>query len=182
MKSKIYYFIVLSIVLFLGCADAYECVIKGSTIEKVGIGDPAEKVYSVFESRYRIIGEEKPHSVSTLSLYQGNEVIMKVSLDPDNRVLFIDAYDKCVTLKQIGVGSTLRELIKTYGKGQITPTDEGYLINFKSAKSLAFLLDDRDIPKRLRNIPDDVFNESQEKEILRLKNVRVCSIKIVSRE
>lgn len=43
---------------------------------------------------------------------------------------------------------------------------------------MSFLLDNADIPRRLRNIPDDVITEKQEKEILSLKNVKIRGIKI----
>jgi hypothetical protein len=52
------------------------------------------------------------------------------------------------------------------------------LVYFERSKKLSFLLDNSAIPKRLRNIPDDVFTEDQEKEILRLKHVRIKVIKI----
>jgi hypothetical protein len=168
------------VLLFCNCANANELLIKNGLINGVGVGDPKEKIFSTFSSRYQIIEEKKPGYVPTINLYQDKKKIIMFSTDPDNnnKILFIDVYDNCVTSEKIGIGSMLSDAIKVYGEGNLAPTDAGYLVYFERSKKLSFLLDNSAIPKRLRNIPDDVFTEDQEKEILRLKHVRIKVIKI----
>lgn len=181
MKFRLYMIVVLSTCLFVSYAYANDCLIINGAIMGIKIGDQAEKIFSTFESGYRIVEEKKPYSVRMVNVFHGDQKIIKFSLDPDNKILFVDAYGNCATTEHIGVGSTLGDALKTYGKGRIMPTDEGYLIYFERIKGVFFLLDNQGIPKRLRNIPDDVFNRKQEKEILKLTNIRISSIKLVSK-
>lgn len=170
--------ILLICIFFSSYINATDCLIKDGAIADVGIGDTKEKIFSTFASKYQIVEKNKPNSVQTLNLYQNKRLILKFSLDADNKIIFVDAYGDCLTSEKIGIGTTISDAIKNYGKCSLTPTDEGYLINFEKTKKISFLLDNHAIPKRLRNIPDDVFTKKQEKEILNLKNVRIKSIKI----
>lgn len=158
--------------------NATDCLIKDGAIAGVGIGDMKEKIFSTFASNYQIVEKNKPNSVQTLNLYQNKRLILRFSLDADNKIIFVDAYGDCLTSEKIGIGTTISDAIRTYGKCSLTPTDEGYLIDFEKIKKISFLLDNHAIPKRLRNIPDDVFTKKQEKEILKLKDIRIKSIKI----
>ena len=156
-----------------------DCLINNQKINGVGIGDPAEKIFSTFQSKYKIVDEKRPHSLRKVILYKENRLVIQFEITEDkNKILFISVYDNCVTNENIGIGSMLSDAVKVYGKGSISPADEGYLIDFAGAKGLSFLLDNGDIPKRLRNIPDDDFTKKQEKEIMNLKNVKIKSIKI----
>jgi hypothetical protein len=162
------------------CFNAYadECLINGKSIENVGIGDSVEKIHLIFETRYKITDETPPHSIRTVGLYENEKLIIKFSIGPDKKIIFIDVYNNYITSEHIGVGSTLKDAKKTYGKGELSPTDEGYLITFKKKKGFAFLLDDENIPKEFRNIPDDVFTKKHERKILRINNIAIKSIKI----
>ena len=176
-KNKII-LIVLIYIFFSSFANANDCLIENGKITGVGIGDTKEKIFSTFASKYQIVEKKKPNSVQTLNLYQNKKLILKFSLNADNKIIFIDAYGYCLTSEKIGIGTTISDAINTYGKCSLTPTDEGYLIDFEKTKKISFLLDNRAIPKRLRNIPDDVFTKKQEKEILKLKDIKIKSIKI----
>lgn len=178
MRCKLHIIFILFICLFCGYANANNCLIRDDAINGISIGDPLKKLFSTFGDKYKVIEENKPHFARMFILLVKNKLMAKFSVDSDNRIFLIEAYDNCVTPENIGVGSALQEAIKKYGKGSLTPTDEGYLIYFENVKRLAFLLDSQDIPKRLRNIPDDIFTRKQEAEILELNDVTIKSIKI----
>lgn len=170
---------ILAILICLSCSYAYasDCLIKDRSIKGISIGDTKDKIFSKFASEYQIIEERKPNHTPVLILSKNKRKIIQFEIDESNKILFISTND-CRTIENISSGSLMRDAIKVYGKANIDPTDEGYLISFDSIKGLSFLLDNATIPKRLRNIPDDVITEKQEKEIFNLKNVRIKSIKI----
>jgi hypothetical protein len=178
--TMIKYKIILSFLLVLLCnsANAYELLIKNGAVNGVGIGDTKEKISTTFSAKYQIVEEKRSGYMPTINLYQNKKKIAMFSI-ADNKIVYIDLYDNCITAENIGIGSTLKDALKTYGRGQLASSDQGYLVYFfEKVKKLAFLLDDADIPKELRNIPDDVITEKQEKKIFCLKNVKIKAIKI----
>jgi len=102
---------------------------------------------------------------------------MKISIK-DDKVFLIDVYALFSTDKNIHPGSILSKLLDTYGKGRINPTDAGYYVFFDEMPGIQFLINSKDIPQALQNIPDDVITEKQEKEILNLKKARISAIQI----
>jgi hypothetical protein len=184
MKShtwRRYGFLLLLVLCGLGRTVALSSettISSDGAIESVRPGDPASKIFATFKSHYRITDETKPGSARTLTLTVGDRPVVCFSIDGDSRIFLIDVSDVYRTMENIGNGSTLAEVRHVYGKGSVTPTDQGYLVSFPKLKHIAFLLRNEDIPSNLRDIPDDVFTPRQERRILSIGNARVVGIQI----
>jgi hypothetical protein len=169
---------------FLSCLPLRDALASNDTIsrdgavESVKIGDSAKKIFSTFESRYQVIDVTKPQCARAITLSRDKNTIATFSIDGDGRIFLIDIRGVFRTVENIGHGSTLAEAINLYGGGSVTPTDQGYLVTFEKMKNISFLLSNDDIPKDLRNIPDDVFTPDQEKRILGLGKARIIAIQI----
>jgi hypothetical protein len=94
------------------------------------------------------------------------------------RVFLIDSTERCATVEGIGPGVTLGRAQQIYGAGKTDPTDSGYFVWFPPRGQIEFLLDQRDIPKELRDIPDDVFSADNERAILGLSQARVSAVRV----
>jgi hypothetical protein len=77
---------------------------------------------------------------------------------------------------------TLAQAQERYGRGNLDPTDAGYFIWFERKKGILFLLDDRDIPKPLRGIPDDAMTPALERKILRVGNARIVAVRVTGQQ
>jgi hypothetical protein len=73
---------------------------------------------------------------------------------------------------------TLGRAQQVYGRARIDPTDSGYFIWFERTPGVMFLLDRRDIPISLRDIPDDVISPRQERQILNLHKTRLAMTRV----
>jgi hypothetical protein len=153
-------------------------LIRNGAIDGVRVGDPAKKIFSVFNSRYIIKDTKKPGSARLIILQVGEKTVVKFSVDTNEKIFFIQVNADYVTQENIGCGSTLSEAISAYGNGNLGPTDEGYTIEFQKKQGMSFLLNNNDIPKELRNIPDDVFTADQERKIMSIWGIRILAIQI----
>jgi len=129
--TMIKYKIILSFLLVLLCnsANAYELLIKNGAVNGVGIGDTKEKISTIFSAKYQIVEEKISGYMPTINLYQNKKKIAMFSI-ADNEIIYIDVYDDCITSENIGIDSTLKDALKTYGRGQLASTDQGYLVYF----------------------------------------------------
>jgi len=155
-------------------------IISNDGIESVKTGDSVDKVFSVFKHRYQINDLNNPHIMREITISEKGHRFLSFSIDSEGKIAMIDIYAKYRTRENIGCGSTLSSIIKTYGKGHIDPTDEGYYIFFDNSKikGVQFLLNNNDIPRDLRNIPDDVITNKNETKILSLGKARIVRIRI----
>lgn len=159
-------------------ASSERCIIDDGGIHSIRIGDSVPKIFSVFESQYDIRDIKKPDYVRQISVLDKGKVIFEFSIDSGGKIFLIDIYGHCVTKENIGRGSTLFDAISTYGQGSLDPTDRGYYVFFEKLKGVLFLLNDDDIPKELRNIPDDALTLEEEKRILSIGKIRILAIQI----
>lgn len=178
-KSRRYFFVLL--IFFLCLIDSQLAnanatknnIISNGEIESIKVGDSVSKIFSVFETKYQIKKE-----YLTVKLLKKGKLIVVFDLDDHEKILLIDIYAHYITEKKIGCGSKLSDLIKTYGQGKIDPADSGYFIWFERQKGIMFLLNNEDIPKELRNIPDDAIKPEDEKKIMSLKNAKISVIRM----
>jgi len=180
MKSNLKFMMALALLfcIFTTQSLANNRTIRNGGIHGVRVGDPAEKIFSVFKSEYTINDTKGTDSARLITLQLGKKNIAKFTIDTKGKIFLIEVYADYVTQENIGCGSTLSEAISAYGKGKITPTDEGYIIEFQKKQGISFLLDNNDIPKELRNIPDDVFTPEQGKNIMSIGRIRILATQI----
>jgi len=154
-------------------ARAEECRIEGDSIAGVRIGASKAEVIAQLSARYSVSEETKPYPklIARAGVADGRPA-MVIELNAD-RVFLIDSSEKCLTKKGIGPGVTLGRAQQVYGRARVDPTDSGYFIWFDRTPGVMFLLDDRDIPLALRDIPDDVISLRQERQILSLRKARL---------
>lgn len=155
-----------------------DVISEDGAIESVKIGDSDEKIFSTFKTRYHVSEETDPRQARTITLSRNKKTIATFSIDGEGHIFFIEVRSNYRTVENIGPGSTLSEAIGVYGNGTVSPTDTGYLVTFEKMQNISFLLNNNDIPKDLRNIPDDVFTQDQEKRILDLGKARIIAIQI----
>lgn len=161
---------------------AETCKILGNKVDTVRIGDTADKLFKRFNSEeYTVTSTSIPDTAKEIRISRAGNLIMTVYLDSNGRVFLIDVYDpKCRTQKNIGPGSTLHSVLRAYGRGEIDSTDRGYFVFFKSLPGILFLIEKDNIPAKLRNIPDDVFSQKHERQILGLKKARISIVEVSS--
>jgi hypothetical protein len=179
---KKYLFVLIFV--FLSCSPLRDALASNETIsrdgavESVKIGDSAKKIFSTFESRFQVSDVTKPQCARTITLSRDRNTIAVFSIDGEGRIFLIEIRGIFRTVENIGHASTLADGMNLYGRGSVTPTDQGYLVTFEKMKGISFLLSNDDIPNELRNIPDDVFTPDQEKRILELGKARIVAIQI----
>jgi hypothetical protein len=122
-------------------------LITSDGVDGINFGDPAQKIFTLFQKPYQIKDKKKPHSVRTISVYKKNHRIVLFSVDDKDKVLFIDIYGDYRTREGIGCGSTIEDAMRAYGAAKLSPTDEGYLLYFDTLKNITFLLNNNDLPK-----------------------------------
>lgn len=171
--SPLILFLSLIISQLLNATSATENIIHDNCLQTIRIGDPALNIFSVFGSKY-----QAKKDYLTVTLMEKGRTVLVFTLDAHENISLIDIYDHYTTEKYIRCGSKLSDLIKAYGRGKLDPTDRGYFVWFKKPKGIMFLLNNADIPKELRNIPDDAIKPEDEKKILSLGNARVSVIRI----
>jgi hypothetical protein len=146
-------------------------------VDNIKIGDRADKIYSALKSKYAIETADRSNHLKEIIVRKDKKMIMKVSLKDDS-VFLIDVYALFSTSKDIHPGSTLSEVLEAYGKGEINPTDAGYYVYYDNMPGIQFLINNQDVPKKIRNIPDDIITGDQEKQILNLKAAKIAAIQI----
>jgi hypothetical protein len=84
-----------------------------------------------------------------------------------DRAFMIDTYQPCATREGVGPGMLLRRARDIYGAdAELYSADAGYFVSFAATRRVMFLLQDSDLPKELRGIPDDVLTPALEKKVL----------------
>jgi hypothetical protein len=176
--------ILTSVLLLVSCAYASSdnCLFLDGKPLTVKIGDPVEKILGTFSYPYSINDVRKAKSVRQVHILEKDKTVVLFSIDSKGNVFLIDIYEQCSTKESIGPGSTLDDALKAYGLGMIEPSDMGYYVTFSNLKGIAFLLNDEDIPKELRGIPDDVLTSVEEKKILGMRHIRIVAIQIFATE
>jgi hypothetical protein len=152
---------------------------KDGIVEGIAVGDPMQKVFDTFSASYRVQDTTPsiPGHVKTVTVMHRNKQVITFEIE-NERVFLMHIFDEYVTAEHIGCGSTLSSARRAYGHGRLVPTDSGYLLTFKKIPWMSFLLKNGDIPEKLQGIPDDLFSEEDEKQILALGKIRIASIEI----
>ena len=152
--------------------------IKGCRIDGVEIGSNVSELYSKMGKKYRLDSIKKTGMIERVVVIDANARIGEFQVTDAGIILQGEITANFSAPKNITLFSKLGEILRVYGKGKIDPTEAGYYVWFKNLPSISFLINNDDIPKSLRNIPDDAFNNNYERKILRLKNARIKSVRV----
>jgi hypothetical protein len=145
-------------------------------VNNIKIGDSTDKIYKTLMPKYKL-KTINHQSLKEIDVFKDKKRIMHISIT-DNKVFLIDVYALYSTEKNIQPGSTLDSVLSAYGEGKVNPTDIGYFVWFKDYPGIQFLIDNNGVPEKLRDIPDDVIKEEQEKQILNLKKAKISAIQV----
>jgi hypothetical protein len=157
-----------------------ECAFDSKGLGQLKIGDPESKVRDIFASGYGITEHSGGIAQRRVEVRKSssNGKLYSFSLSNDDRVMFIDIFGACKNADGIGIGSRLGDARKRYGKAKLEPTDAGYFVIFDRIPTIGFLLENKDLPKKLRNLPDDSTSTKSERSILATSNARFLQIRI----
>jgi hypothetical protein len=161
-----------------------ECVVETGRVNGVRIGEPIDQVMSTFQKDFEV-SEEKPKQsldphVFRVSKKSNQKRWITFAVNRNKKITMAYVEGPCATKEGVGVGSTLGEAIRMYGSPLISPSDPGYYVGFRKTPRVNFLLDNRDLPKRLRGISDDELKAKEEKEILGYRNARIIEIRLTT--
>jgi hypothetical protein len=139
---------------------------------------------SVFQKDFEV-SEEKPIQsldpyVFHVSKKSNQKRWITFAVNRNKKITMAYVEGPCATKEGVGVGSTLGEAIKAYGHPRLSPTDVGYYVGFRKIPWVTFLIDNKDISEKLRNIPDDELKPKQEKKILSNRNARIVEIRLTT--
>jgi hypothetical protein len=176
--------IVLGLTAISSSACRQKCDVGIGHVGVIRLGDSKDQVLKQLANRYSVMEPAAHGQEATLiaRAHDGNTdkpalvVYFRAGL-----VSIIDSYEQCATPEGIGPGVTLGRALQVYAGGKIAPTDLGYCVWFPPNEEITFLLDQRDVPDHLRNIPDDVFSADNERDILRLANARISAVRVTAR-
>lgn len=163
--------------IYMSAVGADLAHITQCSVDNIKIGDTFDRIYDVLRPKYTIKKTKELDSLKEVAVLKGKKEVMHISLK-DNKIFLIDVYALYSTTKNIHPGSKLSAVLSAYGIGKINPTDAGYFVYFEDYPGIQFLINDDDVPEKLRGIPDDVIKEEQEKQILCLKNAKISAIQI----
>ena len=152
----------------------------------IRLGTPVQTIYNILQKDFSTTEEARTKALDPRVLVarenSSKKIWFYITVDRKERAVFIDVVGPCLTADQIGIGSTFGQAIKVYGRPEVSPSDVGYLINFDKLPGVAFLLNDQDIPKNLRGIPDDVFKSEHKKELLKHRGAKIVAIQLYPEE
>jgi hypothetical protein len=165
------------------------CLVHSGRVNNIRLGDSIETALHAFQGDFDIV-ETKPERPSDPMIPQGPHLFTLVgksnhqkwitfAIEDNRTIIEVDIRGSCKTKEGIGVGSTLGEAIKVYGRPLLDTSDIGYYVGFKRIPWVFFLLNDEDIPKRLRGIADDELAPKEEKEILSHHKARITEIRLL---
>jgi hypothetical protein len=165
----------------LSSACATICVVDARQVGTVRLGADKNEVITALANRYAVT-DETPRGSATILVARlrgtrDGQPMFVVNLVND-RAFLIDSYDHCETADGVGPGVNLGRAQEIYGPGHLEPADLGYFVSFSKARGISFLIDPRDIPERLRAIPDDVLMSEQEREILGLAHAKIIAVRV----
>jgi len=148
------------------------------------MNDNIEMVFAAFQKDFSISEINRPHTVRYFEVTEKStqRKWFDFSVNEHNKIIIVDITGPCVTKEGIGVGSTLRQAMKAYGRPKLSPSGDGYHVFFKRFPLVGFLLNDADLPAQLRGIPDDVLTKQHEMEILKYRKARIVAIELSTEE
>lgn len=172
--------IAVLVILNSALAQGGECVFDRNGLRGIKVGDPEAKIREVFAAGYKVAEQSSQSAQRRVEVFQfsSNEKLYSFSLSSDGSVVFIDIYAPCRNSDGIGIGSRLGDAQKPYGKAKLEPTDTGYFVVFTRIPTVGFMLNNDDIPKKLRNLPDDSITKKIEQTILSMSHARISQIRI----
>jgi hypothetical protein len=166
------------------------CDVQPGRINNIRLGGSIDQVFRTFEGNFEV-SETKPREPEGPHIPRGphtfdvrekstREKWITFAVTNNNKILLAYVTGPCKTKKGIGPGSTLGQAIDAYGQPGLSPTDVGYYVGFRTLPRVGFLLDNSDIPKRLRGIPDDEVSPKEESDILKIHSARIVEIRLMA--
>lgn len=166
------------------------CEVQQGQINNIRLGGSIDQIFHAFGGNFEVI-EKKPQQPEGPHIPRGphtfdvrekssQEKWITFAVTNSNKILLAYVTGPCKTKKGIGPGSTLGQAIDAYGQPGLNPTDLGYYVGFRALPRVVFLLDNSDIPKRLRGIPDDEVSSKEESDILKIHSARIVEIRLMA--
>ncbi len=157
-----------------------ECVFDPKGLPQIKIGDPEQKIREAFTADYSVAERSTQGAQRRIEVLQlpSRERLYSFSLSNDGRVVFIDIYAACRNRDGIGLGSRLGDAKKRYGNAKLEPTDTGYFVVFNRMPTVGFMLNNDDLPKKLRGLLDDSIDTKAERAILAASRARFSQVRI----
>jgi hypothetical protein len=183
---------VLLTVASLNCHAQPTCLVESGRVMNIRLGGSIDQLSRISKKGFEIV-ENKPERPST-ALVQRPHLFTLVkrssqqrwvvfAVDQNRKILEANVTGPCATRDGIGVGSTVGQAMKVYGKPDLTASDVGYYIGFPKLPGLIFfLIDSVDIPAHLRGFADDEMDLKLEKEILSHHKARIASVLLRTEE
>lgn len=156
------------------------CVFDARGLATLRIGDPESKVREVFASGYKTTEHSSQRAQRRIEVRRlsSDEKLYSISLSNSDQVMFIDILDACKNAEGVGIGSSLGDARRRYGKAKLEPADVGYFVIFDRIPTIGFMLANTDLPKKLRNLPDDSMSAKAERAILAASKAKFTQVRI----
>ena len=152
--------------------------IKGCSIGGVEVGGNVSSLYSMMGKKFTLKSYKKQGAAERVVVFSGDSAIGEFQVTDEGKIIQGEMTSNFVAPNGIDLRSNLGAVLDAYGKGKIDPTEAGYYVWFDKLPGISFLISNHDVPKSLRNIPDDVFTNNHERKILKLRNAKIKSIRV----
>lgn len=152
--------------------------INGCRIDGVEIGGDSSSLYYTIGKEFTLKSYKKTGTTELIVVFSDNNAIGEFQITDNNKIIQGEFTSNFVAPDGIDIRSKLGDILDAYGKGKIDPTDSGYYVWFDKLPGVSFLINNDDVPKNLRGIPDDIFKNIHEKQILKLRNASIKSVRV----
>lgn len=170
--------LILSSLMFSSSVWCSPLEINECSIDGVEIGSNVSELYSKIGKKFIIKSYKESGTAERIIIFMKNSVIGEFHISDSGKIIQGEIISDFIAPQNINRRSSLGEIMKAYGRGNIDPTETGYYVWFDKFPSVSFLINNEDIPKNLRNIPDDALTKKQEISILKLKRARIKSVRV----
>lgn len=179
---KTIHYLMTALLLFVSAAygNGNECAFDAKGLASLKIGDPENRIREVFAGGYDVTEHGGGIAQRRVEIRKASskEKLYSFSLSNRDEVVFIDIFADCRNADGIGVGTRLGDARKKYGNAKLETSDVGYFVVFDRMPTIGFLLEHRNLPEKLRNLPDDSMSAKSERSILAASATKFSQIRI----
>jgi len=159
------------------------CVVRDDGVNGIALGQEIDSALAALKKDFVVVERLRKDSLDPIAFLvkerSSGKTWFVLTVDR-SKIVFLDIQGPCVTKERVGVGSTLGEAIKVYGRPSLSPLGGGYFVGFAAYPRLLFLLRNEDIPEALRGIPDDALSAKQTRTILAQSKARIEEMHLFS--
>ena len=160
------------------------CEVQRERANNIRVCDSIEKVFTTFQKDFVISEINRPPTVLHFNVADksNKRTWFVFSVDNNRRIIHMDIEGPCFTKEGIGVGSTLGDATRIYGRADVEPTDVGCYVYFKKLPMVGFLLNNDDIPRSPCLISDDEFTSKHKGQVLKYQKARIVAIQLTAED